>query len=76
MPMHVAYPAMKPMQNHAKRCVLCGICASRWSVDGVESVAFEAASAHVERFALAYIADLLHDVTVNNAAPRLSNAVA
>jgi hypothetical protein len=42
----------------------------------VESVAFEATSAHVERFAVAYIADLLHDVTVNDAAPRLSNEVA
>ena len=63
--MHVAQPAMKPKQNHAKRCVFCAIWASRWSVDGVESVAFEATSAHVECFALAYIADLLHDVTVN-----------
>jgi hypothetical protein len=42
----------------------------------VKSVAFEATSAHVERLAVAYIADLLHDVTVNNAAPRLSNEVA
>jgi hypothetical protein len=37
---------------------------------------FEAASARPERFAVAYIADLLHDVTVNHAAPRLGNHIA
>jgi len=76
MPVQVAQPAMKPKQNQGKRRVLCGILASRCSIDGVESVGFEAASAHVERFAVPYIADLLHDVTVNDAAPRLSNEVA
>src|ERR1035438_691183 len=45
------------------------------SLNRVQCVAFEAACAHVERFALVYIADLLHDVTVNQAAPRLDNHI-